>query len=96
MGPKNVDDNASDTTSIDSGVTKYRYENGRRYHAYKDGSYWGPNDEKAQEHLDVAHHLWLKTLDDRLHLAPLPKRVNKVLDIGCGTGLWAMCVLQRR
>ncbi|KAL1383456.1 S-adenosyl-L-methionine-dependent methyltransferase [Phyllosticta capitalensis] len=95
MGPKNVDDNASDTTSIDSGVTNYRYENGRRYHAYKDGSYWGPNDEKAQEHLDVAHHLWLKTLDDRLHLAPLPKRVNKVLDIGCGTGLWAIEFAER-
>ena len=31
---------ASDTTSINSAITAYRYENGRRYHAYKDGAYW--------------------------------------------------------
>jgi hypothetical protein len=30
---------ASDTTSLSSGVTKFRYENGRRYHGYKDGLY---------------------------------------------------------
>lgn len=30
---------ASDTTSIDSEITAYRFENGRRYHAYKDGAY---------------------------------------------------------
>ena len=29
-------------------------------------------------------------LDDKLHLAPIPKDVGKVLDIGCGTGIWAM------
>ncbi|KAK8164555.1 S-adenosyl-L-methionine-dependent methyltransferase [Phyllosticta citrichinensis] len=95
MATSNVDDCASDTTSIASSVCNYRFENGRRYHAYKDGSYWGPNDEKAQEHLDIAHHLWLKTLDDKLHLAPLPSRVSKVLDIGCGTGLWAIEFAER-
>jgi hypothetical protein len=29
-----------DTKTLSSTVTKYRFENGRRYHAYKDGSYW--------------------------------------------------------
>ncbi|KAF5011106.1 hypothetical protein FDECE_2756 [Fusarium decemcellulare] len=50
-----------DTKSLSSSVLKYTWENGRRYHAYKDGSYWygfrdasrtgltvirGPNDER--------------------------------------------------
>lgn len=29
-----------DTQTIASYITDYRYENGRRYHAYRDGSYW--------------------------------------------------------
>ena len=29
-----------DTQTIASYITDYRYENGRRYHAYRDGEYW--------------------------------------------------------
>jgi hypothetical protein len=29
-----------DTDTLASYVTDYRYENGRRYHAYADGAYW--------------------------------------------------------
>lgn len=29
-----------DTDTLSSYVTDYRYENGRRYHAYRDGAYW--------------------------------------------------------
>jgi hypothetical protein len=29
-----------DTQTISSLITDYRYENGRRYHAYRDGEYW--------------------------------------------------------
>jgi hypothetical protein len=43
-----ISGNASDTTSLSSSVSKYRFENGRRYHGYKDGSY-----------LLVAPILWL-------------------------------------
>jgi hypothetical protein len=31
----------------------------------------GPNDEHANEQQDLAHHMYLVTLDGRLHLAPL-------------------------
>jgi hypothetical protein len=34
-----------DTVTLASYITDYRYENGRRYHSYRDGAYWGPNDE---------------------------------------------------
>lgn len=33
-----LDDNISDTTSLASTILAYRQENGRTYHAYKDGS----------------------------------------------------------
>ena len=29
-----------DTDTLASFITDYRYENGRRYHAYRDGEYW--------------------------------------------------------
>ncbi|KAF9636061.1 putative sam dependent methyltransferase protein [Lasiodiplodia theobromae] len=92
-GVEDDDDLASETTSVQSSIYKYRYENGRRYHASNNdvgSGYWGPNDEKASEHLDIAHNLWLKTLDDKLTLAPLPEKIEKVLDVGCGTGTWAI------
>jgi ubiquinone/menaquinone biosynthesis C-methylase UbiE len=70
-------------------VTRYRYENGRRYHAYRDGTYYAPNDEINQSYEIIVHHLWLLTLHDKLFLAPIdsPKRI---LDVGTGTGLWAV------
>lgn len=48
-------------------------EHGRRYHAYKDGAYWGPNDEEAQETNDLAHYVNLLMMNQRLYLAPLDK-----------------------
>ncbi|KAF5591101.1 methyltransferase [Fusarium pseudoanthophilum] len=84
------DDNASDTTSLRSSILRYREENGRTYHAYKDGAYALPNDEIENERLDLQHHLFLLTFDERLHTAPLPKSLNRAFDAGCGTGIWAI------
>jgi SAM-dependent methyltransferase len=80
----------SDTTSLYSDIVRYRVEHGRRYHGYKDGSYWGPNDEKQNNQLDLAHNLYLLTLDGQLFLAPIGDSPQNVLDIGTGTGIWAM------
>lgn len=49
----------------------------------------GPNDETANEQQDVAHHMYHLTLDGKLHLAPL-KNPQEILDVGTGTGIWAM------
>ncbi|PGH26468.1 hypothetical protein AJ80_01781 [Polytolypa hystricis UAMH7299] len=84
-----VRDVVSETSSISSSIHKHRVENGRRYHAYKDGAYWGPNDEKAQDALDLAHHTYSMAMDRKLYLAPLDSP-EKVLDIGTGTGIWAL------
>lgn len=43
---------ASSTTSIGSSILKSREENGRTYHAYKDGKYVYPDDENEKDRLD--------------------------------------------
>ena len=34
------DDNVSETMSLRSSIFEHVYENGRRYHSYKQGAYW--------------------------------------------------------
>ncbi|KAF2651876.1 S-adenosyl-L-methionine-dependent methyltransferase [Lophiostoma macrostomum CBS 122681] len=84
------DETASDTTSLKSAILNYKYRNGRRYHAYKEGSYWGPNDEAQADQLDIFHHINLLILDGELNLAPIGKNPQRVLDVGTGTGIWAI------
>ncbi|KAF3007728.1 hypothetical protein E8E13_009786 [Curvularia kusanoi] len=84
------EDDASETTSLKSAIVNYKYRNGRRYHAYKEGSYWGPNDEEQADQLDIFHHISLLVLDGELHLAPIPENPMRVLDLGTGTGIWAI------
>ncbi|KAF2176547.1 S-adenosyl-L-methionine-dependent methyltransferase [Zopfia rhizophila CBS 207.26] len=82
-------DAASETTSLRSNVATYVYENGRRHHSYRAGSYWCPNDEKAQDNLDLFHHIFTLSLDGRLFLAPVCPEPQRVLDlVGTGTGIW--------
>ncbi|KAF2425830.1 S-adenosyl-L-methionine-dependent methyltransferase [Tothia fuscella] len=84
------DDSASYTTSLKSSITNYIQENGRRYHAFKDGAYFLPNDEAEQDRLDLFHHIMTLRCDDKLHLAPIAPDTQRVLDLGTGTGIWAI------
>ncbi|KAL9015024.1 MAG: hypothetical protein Q9173_000322 [Seirophora scorigena] len=83
-----------DSASIPASVLDYEFENGRRYHAYKAGSYPLPNDEPELERIDIKHHVTLLLTGGNLHLAPLvnPKRI---LDIGTGTGIWAIEIAEQ-
>jgi SAM-dependent methyltransferase len=82
------DEGAESSKSLASASDLYRYENGRRYHTFRDGSYWAPNDQMNSYHEKIFHHLMLLTLGDRLYLAPLPSPKH-VIDLGTGTGRWA-------
>ncbi|CEJ54314.1 hypothetical protein PMG11_00632 [Penicillium brasilianum] len=86
--PESLGD-ASYTTSLTSTALNYQYENGRRYHSYHEGEYILPNDEREQDRLDLSHHIYLMLLKGELHAAPI-KNPRRVLDIGTGTGIWAM------
>ncbi|TQN65800.1 Secondary metabolism regulator LAE1 [Colletotrichum shisoi] len=79
----------SDTASATSSIFHYQYENGRRYHAYRAGQYLLPNDDKEQERLDMTHHVFLLTLKGELCATRLQNPQN-ILDIGTGTGIWAI------
>ncbi|KAE9576688.1 hypothetical protein CGMCC3_g7027 [Colletotrichum fructicola] len=82
---------SSYTATLTSSVLNYPEEHGRRYHAYRPGSYFAPNDEDESDRLDFTHALIRKTLDEELYLAPLQKeKVHRILDIGTGTGIWAI------
>lgn len=36
------------------------------------------------------HHIYLLLCKNKLHLAPIGKNPQRILDIGTGTGIWAM------
>ncbi|KAL8939160.1 MAG: hypothetical protein Q9216_003514 [Gyalolechia sp. 2 TL-2023] len=79
-------DEASYTTSIASSITDYKYEHGRRYHAYNEGQYVLPNDEAEQDRLNLQYHALRLALGGKLFFAPVEKNLKRVLDAGTGTG----------
>ncbi|KAF9870700.1 hypothetical protein CkaCkLH20_11802 [Colletotrichum karsti] len=84
---------ASSIRSVDSSIMDYRIENGRTYHRYNDGKYNIPNDEIETERLDLQHALFLLTFNNKLGNAPPAAKegkVGRVLDVGTGTGIWAI------
>lgn len=71
-------------------VQNYNFENGRRYHAFREGSYLMPNDEREQDRLDFAHEIFRLLLRNGLTRAPMDPPPRRVLDLGTGTGAWAI------
>ncbi|PVH80984.1 S-adenosyl-L-methionine-dependent methyltransferase [Cadophora sp. DSE1049] len=73
------------STSVRSSVFQFVQENGRTYHAYREGT--------DVFHPDLQHHLFLLTLNGELYNAPIkdiPGGLHNVLDIATGTGIWAI------
>lgn len=55
-----TDSNPSISTSLASSMRHYKYENGRRYHRFREGTYNFPNDEMEQDREDLKHALVVK------------------------------------
>ncbi|OJJ44448.1 hypothetical protein ASPZODRAFT_168718 [Penicilliopsis zonata CBS 506.65] len=81
---------SSYASSLLSEARNYRYENGRRYHSYREGQYVLPNDETEQDRQDLVHHIRGLVFRGKLYHAPLKENISRVFDIGTGTGIWAM------
>ncbi|KFY24347.1 hypothetical protein V493_05298 [Pseudogymnoascus sp. VKM F-4281 (FW-2241)] len=77
-------------TSIASSVTRGIFENGRRYHSYGESQYAFPNDERESERLDMQHTMQTMLLNGKLFWSPIGPSPQKILDLGTGTGIWAL------
>ncbi|EAQ89710.1 hypothetical protein CHGG_06329 [Chaetomium globosum CBS 148.51] len=84
-----TDSNTTASTSLAESVRDYIFENGRRYHKFREGRYNFPNDDVEQQREDMKHAM-VKLLCGQLYFAPIGERPNEILDIGTGTGIWAI------
>ncbi|EFX02118.1 methyltransferase type 11 [Grosmannia clavigera kw1407] len=80
------------TASVSSSILQYRTINGRTFHSDKYANYFMPNDGQQQEAIDIAHHYLTLLLNGAFFLAPVKDNLKNVLDIGTGTGIWAIDV----
>ncbi|KAK7958544.1 hypothetical protein PG988_013392 [Apiospora saccharicola] len=62
---------------------------GRTYQAYREDTYYLPNDADEQDRLDFQHEMTSILLDKRLSVAPV-ENPKYVLDVATGTGIWAL------
>lgn len=82
----------TETVSLASSLNQYLEQNGRRYHTY-----YGPDknpmpsDQIEEDRLDLLHEITLCISDGALIHSPLDlPNVHRVLDLGTGTGVWAV------
>ncbi|OCT49752.1 methyltransferase domain-containing protein [Cladophialophora carrionii] len=77
------------TQSVRSSIYQYKVENGRTYHAYKEGQYFMPNDSAEHERLELQHRAMFLAAGGQLFYAPVAE-LHHVLDLGTGIGTWAV------
>lgn len=75
--------------SVTSSIYNFRQENGRTYHAYSDGKYVIPNDEREQDRMDMAYQAFQLLFEGKQFFAPV-KNPQRIVDMGTGTGIWAI------
>lgn len=68
----------------------YRELHGRRYCR----EYHMPNDEIEQLRLTLLHQVFLHIFDGELFLAPFDELPSNILDVGTGTGEWAIRIAE--
>jgi SAM-dependent methyltransferase len=66
-----------------------KFENGRRYHRFREGTYQFPNDESEQEREAMKHAMVVNLCGGKLHYAPI-ESPQSIIDVGTGTGIWAI------
>ncbi|CAI7639954.1 unnamed protein product [Penicillium pancosmium] len=54
-----------------------------------------PNDEEEQDRMDLTHHIWLMMLGGELYNAPITSSPQNILDLGTGTGIWALDIAEK-
>ncbi|KAK7419232.1 hypothetical protein QQZ08_010946 [Neonectria magnoliae] len=84
-------DALSSTASVTASILEYRTIQGRTFHSDRHPTeYFTPNDEQQLESVDITHHYLTVLLENNLFLAPIKPDVKRVLDVGTGSGIWAI------
>ena len=80
---------SSSLTSISSSIRSGILENGRTYPNFGKHEYGLPMDEAELDRNDLQHAKFTRLLDG-LHQVPIEDDVQNILDLGTGTGIWAI------
>ncbi|KAK5129101.1 hypothetical protein LTR08_003921 [Meristemomyces frigidus] len=89
-------DNLVDIQQLEQDVANHPYtftfQHNRRYASQ--GHYYMPNDPPEIHRLNDQHYILTATKAGALHNAPLPPPASnpalKILDVGCGSGIWCV------
>ncbi|KAF5004744.1 hypothetical protein FDECE_8770 [Fusarium decemcellulare] len=91
LPPTNTFNSQSSTASVTASILEYRTIQGRTYHSDRyPTEYFTPNDEQQLKSVDITHHYLNLLLGDNLYLAPISNDAQRVLDVGTGSGIWAI------
>ncbi|KAI8278686.1 Secondary metabolism regulator LAE1 [Colletotrichum sp. SAR11_240] len=70
-------------------------ENGRTYGGYRSGKYLLPVDDEEQDRLDIFHNMISIARKKALYSIPDPPAGSRIIDLGAGTGFWAIEVADK-
>ncbi|KAL4730618.1 hypothetical protein ACLX1H_002655 [Fusarium chlamydosporum] len=70
------------------------WQHGRFYGSWKPGKYLFPIDSEELNRLDIFHKVFLLARDNKPLLAPIQRKAPRMMDIGTGTGIWAINVAE--
>lgn len=85
-----TDESTVGSISVPPSILHHMFEDGIRCHAFRDRRYAFPNDENEQNRDDMKHAMTVLLCDNRLHFAPIDSNPQKVIDLGTGSGMWAL------
>ncbi|KAK5995316.1 Methyltransferase pytC [Cladobotryum mycophilum] len=98
VSPSEDDDEGNDIGSYRSSLTSVTSsvlhgvmgEGQRRYAVYGQEEYGLPMDDQELDRMDLCHHKYYSLLNSRHFLAPIVENPQRIMDLGCGTGIWCV------
>lgn len=91
-------DSNSDTTSVSSSIYQGVIQHGRRFQSYNVGEYHAPADERQFDAIDALHQVTVAIesgQDNPYFYSPIQPTAKNIIDLGAGTGAWAVDVADR-
>ncbi|KAL8722199.1 MAG: hypothetical protein Q9181_007543, partial [Wetmoreana brouardii] len=84
--------NSTKSLSLSGSEFEQILENDR---GYANESYFMPCDEQEQTRLAIIHQCFTSVFNGQLSFQSIPRSAKRILDIGTGTGDWAIAVAER-